>query len=77
MTIEEQVKKILLANLEAPESAITPDAALRSTLGATSVDLVEILADLENAFDLEISEEEAQVLRTPGDIVKFIATKTG
>jgi acyl carrier protein len=75
MTTTEKVNKILLDNLDIKEADLRPDAMLLSDLGATSVDVVEILAALENEFDIEISEEEAQKLRTPGDIVKYIDSR--
>jgi len=75
MSVQERVNKILLENLDVSESDLTPDAHLRSTLGATSVDVVEILAALENEFGMEVSNEEIQDLRTVGDIVKFIEAR--
>ena len=75
MSVQEKVNKILLDNLDVSESDLVPDAPLRSKLGATSVDLVEILAALENEFDTEITDEEARELRTPGDVVKFIEAR--
>ena len=76
MNVEEKVRKVLLDNLDIKPADLTLDAPLRSKLGATSVDLVEVLASLENEFDMTITDEEAQHLRTPGDIVKFIETKS-
>ena len=75
MSVQEKVNKILLDNLDVSPSDLVPDAPLRSKLGATSVDLVEILAALENEFDMEITDEEARDLRTPGDVVKFIEAR--
>lgn len=77
MSVEESVKKILKQNLDVPEETLVATAALRSELGATSVDLVEILADLENEFNIEITDEQAQKMRTIGDIVKFIELQAG
>lgn len=77
MSVEESVKKVLKQNLDVPEETLVSTAALRSELGATSVDLVEILADLENEFNIEITDEQAQQLRTIGDIVKFIESQAG
>jgi acyl carrier protein len=77
MSVETKVKQILKQNLEVPDETLVPTAALRSELGATSVDLVEVLADLENEFNIEISDEQAQEMRTIGDIVKFIESQAG
>jgi acyl carrier protein len=72
MSTEERFKKILLRNLGVKEEALVPSAALRSELGATSVDMVEILADLENEFNVEIPDADAAKLRTFGDVVKYL-----
>jgi|DewCreStandDraft_4_1066084.scaffolds.fasta_scaffold01184_5 acyl carrier protein len=72
MSTEERFKKILLRNLDVKEEALVPSAALRSELGATSVDIVEILADLENEFNVEIPDADAAKLRTFGDVVKYL-----
>ncbi len=66
MSIEQKVNKILLDNLEISEADIKPDISLRNELGATSVDLVEILAALESEFDIEISDEQSQSLPHAG-----------
>jgi len=75
MTIEDRVKKVMLQNLDVKESQLVPTAAIRSELGATSVDIVEILADLENEFNLEISDEDAMKLRTFGDLVAYLQAR--
>lgn len=75
MTIENQVKSILLDILDLDASELDMDAHLRSGLGATSVDLVEIIAELENQFNLDISEEDARAMPTGNDIVKYIQAK--
>jgi len=73
MSVEVQVKDILLQILDVDEKDLTPSAHLRQNLKASSVDLVEILAALENEFDIEISDEEAQDLLTVQAIVDYVA----
>ena len=76
MSVEEKVRSILLDILDISEADLTPDAALRTHLGASSVDLVEVVAALENEFDLDVSDEEAQTMSSLADIVKYIEDKT-
>jgi len=76
MSAEEKVKSILLDILDVSEADLVPDASLRTQLGASSVDLVEVIAALENEFDLDISDEDAQTMRNVQDIVKYIEGKT-
>lgn len=75
MSVEEQVKNIVLNVVDVPESELVPSAKLRSDLGATSVEVVEIVAGLENEFDIEIDDEEVQQIRTFGEIVEFVKAK--
>ena len=76
MDIEQRVKNILLDILDIDEEQIVPTASLRSDLGASSVDLVEIIAALENEFDLDIPDSEAQSVRTVGAIIEYVQRKT-
>lgn len=77
MSTAERLKKILLRNLDVKEEALVPTAALRSELGATSVDIVEILADIENEFNVEIPDQDAVKLRTFGDVVQYLEQHSG
>ena len=63
VTVEETVKKILLEILDIREDDITPTASFTEDLKATSIDLVEIVTALENAFDVNINEAEIGQLR--------------
>lgn len=76
-TIEAKVKDILLDLLDTSEEKITPDASLINDLGASSVDLVEVLAELENEYDIDISDEQAERIRTVQSIIDFVQSATG
>lgn len=76
MDVQEKVKEILLDILDIAEERIVPEAKLRADLGASSVDLVEVLAALENEFDLDIPDTDAQTMRTVGAICEYIQAKT-
>ena len=76
MKIEQKVRDILLDILEIPEAELNFDKQIRAELGASSIDIVEIVADIENQFDLDIPEDDLGNLMTPNDIVKYIAGQT-
>ncbi len=70
--IYERVKEIISEQLNVDENEISPEKSFVDDLGADSLDLVELIMALEEEFDLEISDEEAQKIRTVGEAIKFI-----
>jgi acyl carrier protein len=72
VNVEERVKEILLEILDVKEEQIVPSARFIEDLGATSIDIVEILTALQNAFDVNITEAEAAKVRTVQDAVDFL-----
>jgi acyl carrier protein len=70
--IEEKVKEILLEILDIQEEAIVPSARFIDDLGATSIDIVEILTALQNTFDVNIGEAEASKIKTVQDAVDLV-----
>ena len=75
MTVEEKIKAIILEIVDVDEKAILPNAHLRKDQGASSVDLVEILAAVENEFDLRIPDEDAPGLLTPRALCAYVTAK--
>jgi len=73
--IFEQVKAILVDQLDVDEDAITMDSSIIDDLGADSLDVVDMVMSLEEEFDTEIPDEEIEGMKTVGDIVKFIEAK--
>jgi acyl carrier protein len=71
-TINERLKRIISEQLGVDESQVTPDASFEEDLNADSLDLVELIMSLEEEFGIEISEEEAERIRTVGDAEEFI-----
>jgi len=67
-----RVKEIIVEQLDAEESAITMEASFRDDLEADSLDVVELVMELEDEFDIEIADEEAENINTVGDAVNFI-----
>jgi acyl carrier protein len=76
MSVEEQVRGILLDILDVSAGDLVPGASLRTDLGASSIDLVEVIAAMENEFDMEISDEDAEKMRNVGDIIRYVEEKT-
>lgn len=70
--VEEKVKSVLLEVLDVKPEAIVPTASFIDDLNATSIDIVEILTALQNTFDVNISDEEAQKIQTVQDAVNFL-----
>lgn len=68
----EKVRAIICDQLEMDEETVTLDSVLLEDLGADSIDLADLVMTLEDEFDLEISDEELESIRTVADIVKFI-----
>ena len=70
-----KVQKILAEQLELDAEEITMDSSLVEDLGIDSLDFVDIVMSLEDEFDTEFPEEDMAVIKTVGDIVKYIEDK--
>ena len=74
--VYEKVCEVILSTMYLDESILlSEDTNLKDDLAADSLDAVEILMGLESAFDIEIVDEEAEKLRTIGDIVNYIESR--
>ena len=73
----DQVKEIIVELLGVDAAQVTPEARFREDLGADSLDLVELVMEFEERFGGEISDEEAQKIKTVGDVVKYIEAQAG
>lgn len=74
-TVLERVTKVIVDRLGVDESEIKLEASFRDDLGADSLDVVELVMELEDEFDTEISDDDAEKIATVGDAVSFIETK--
>jgi acyl carrier protein len=70
--IEEKVKQIIVEQLGVDEAEVTSSASFVDDLGADSLDTVELVMALEEAFDLEIPDEDAEKIRTVQDAIDYI-----
>ena len=75
-TIEERVKKIVVEQLGVKEEEVTNNASFVDDLGADSLDIVELVMAFEEAFELEIPDEDAEKIATVKDAVDYIEGKT-
>ena len=67
-----RVKGIIVDRLGVEEAKIALEATFKDDLGADSLDVVELIMELEDEFDLEISDEDAAKIVTVGDVVTYI-----
>lgn len=70
--IFEEVKKVVVEQLGVSESEITREASFVDDLGADSLDTVELVMALEEAFGLEIPDEDAEKIKTIGDTINYV-----
>ena len=68
----ERVTKIVVDRLNVEESQVKLEASFKEDLGADSLDVVELVMELEDEFDMEISDEDAEKIATVGDAVNYI-----
>lgn len=71
----DRVKKIIVERLGVDEAQVTPEASFKEDLGADSLDVVELVMELEDEFDLEISDEEAEKVNKVGEVVAYIQSQ--
>jgi len=71
-SIEQRVTDIIVERLGVNASQVTPEAKIVEDLGADSLDVVELVMALEEEFSCEVPDQEAEKLRTVGDVVKYI-----
>jgi len=72
MAVEEKVKQIVAEQLGVDEDQVTEDASFMDDLGADSLDTVELVMALEEEFDIEIPDEDAEKIQTVKDAINYI-----
>ena len=72
MEVEEKIKKIISEQLGVEEDDVVPEAKFVDDLGADSLDTVELVMALEEEFEIEIPDDEAEKIQTVGAAIDFI-----
>lgn len=72
MALEDKVKSIIVDQLNVDADEVTNEASFIDDLGADSLDTVELVMALEEEFNLEIPDEEAEKIKTVGDAIEYI-----
>jgi acyl carrier protein len=77
MSVEAKVKEIISKQLGVDAEKVTPESSFVEDLGADSLDTVELVMALEEAFNIEIPDEDAEKILKVQDVIKYINEKSG
>jgi acyl carrier protein len=72
MSVESKVKEIIVEQLGVDAGQVTPEASFVDDLGADSLDTVELVMALEEKFELEIPDEDAEKITTVGEAIEYL-----
>jgi acyl carrier protein len=75
MSVPERVKQIIVEQLGVDDNQVDPSASFVDDLGADSLDIVELVMAFEEAFDLDIPDEDAEKIKTVKDAIDYIEAK--
>lgn len=75
--VQSKLKEIVMDRLNAEEDQIKPEASFVEDLGADSLDIVELIMGIEEEFDIEIPDEDAEKLTTVGEAMDYVKGKLG
>jgi acyl carrier protein len=75
MTLEEKVINLVMEQLDVTREECVLEASFIDDLGADSLDLVELIMEMEEVFGMEIADEELEKIRTIKDVVDFLKNK--
>ena len=76
MSVEDKVKKIIAEKLGVDLEEVVPEASFVDDLGADSLDLVELIMSMEEEFDTDISDEDAEKIVTVKDAIAFVKAQS-
>ena len=76
MNTLEKIQEIVADKFQTLPESILPDTDLKMDLGADELDDIELIMETEDEFNIEINDEEAAEIRTVGDLVKLVESKT-
>jgi acyl carrier protein len=75
--IESRVVEIVCKQLDVDREKVKPETSFINDLGADSLDIVELVMEFEEAFEMNIPDEDAEKIRTVGDVVEYIKKSQG
>lgn len=75
--IAERIKSIIVEQLGVSMEEVTPQASFIEDLGADSLDIVELIMALEEEYDMEIPDEDAEKIQTVEDVISYVQSKQG
>jgi acyl carrier protein len=75
MAVEDRIKEIIVDQLGVSGDEIVPEASFIDDLGADSLDIVELVMAMEEAFDVEIPDDDAEKIQTIGDAISYLKEK--
>jgi len=75
MTLEEKVISIIMEQLDVTREECVPEALFIDDLGADSLDLVELIMEMEETFDVQIADNELEKIRTIKDVFDFLKSR--
>lgn len=75
-SVEERVRTIICDQLAVEQDKVTLTASFIDDLGADSLDIVELVMTMEEEFDLDIPDEDAEKMKTVGDVINYISSKS-
>lgn len=75
-SVEERVRTIICDQLAVEQDKVTTKASFIEDLGADSLDIVELVMTMEEEFDLDIPDEDAEKMKTVGDVIQYINSKS-
>ena len=76
MAVEDRIREIIVDQLGVPAGQVVLEASFMDDLGADSLDIVERVMAIEEAFDLEISDDDAERIKTIQDAISYIDERT-
>jgi len=77
MSLEERLTDLIVEQLGVSREDVVPKASFIEDLGADSLDIVELVMSLEESFDLEIPDQDAERIRTIGDALAYLQERLG
>ena len=77
MMLEKKVSELIVEQLGVTEEEVKPEASFIDDLGADSLDIVELVMAMEEEFDIEIPDEDAERIQTIGDATAYLREKLG